>query len=126
MNTWEGSLAAQHLVDHAPERPDVGTVIDFGSLGLLGTHVGDCPDRRVELGKLRALCQQGQPKVENLHPPVRRDDDVAGFDIAVDDAGMRFLEPVGDLSGAVQGFLELQRSLLDPLFERLALDILQR
>jgi hypothetical protein len=38
--TAERWLAGQHLEQHAPEGPDVGTLVDGLSLCLLGTHVG--------------------------------------------------------------------------------------
>lgn len=51
-----------------------------------------------------------QSEVQNLCLAPRRDENVCGFDVAMDDAfGMRRIERIGDLNGQVQRLLQLER-----------------
>jgi hypothetical protein len=103
-------MSRQHLVQHAAECPDVGTFVDHLSAGLLGAHVGgraeqypitgpaDGECRR--LGQIRppAVARFGQPEIEDFDCACRRDLDVRGLQIAVDDAFLvRRFQCFGDL-----------------------------
>jgi len=64
----------------------------------------------------------GEPEIQELGPR-RREHDVAGFDVAVDDTlAMRLLEGIGDLDPVPQGILQRHRPLAQPLAEGLAVD----
>ena len=52
VQTLERPLSANHFVEYAPQRPNIGPVIDLRPLGLLGRHVGNGAERHIELGKL--------------------------------------------------------------------------
>ena len=65
-----------------------------------------------------------QPEIEQLRARLRQHD-VARLEIAMDDAGaVRSRERVGNLNPDLQRLVERQRTLLQPLFERLALQVL--
>src|SRR5438874_1705362 len=38
----EGLLASEQFIEHAAERPNVGTLVDRFAASLLGGHVGGC------------------------------------------------------------------------------------
>ena len=64
---------------------------------------------------------RGEAAVENLRLVLRRDEDVARMDVAVDDAlAVRLGERVGDLHGEVGGAARIQRTSRDHCLERLA------
>ena len=64
-----------------------------------------------------------QPEVEDLRVPLRRDDDVVGFDAAVDDAsGMSVGESVGDLHRELEGAARIHRAAAHLGCQRLASD----
>ena len=64
-----------------------------------------------------------EAEVEHLHDAVRRDLDVRGLQIAMDDALlMRGFERLADLARDRQRFLERNRTTRDPIGERVALD----
>ncbi len=60
----------------------------------------------------------GKPEIEHLHGALRRDLDVAGLEVAVDDASVvRGREGVCDLRRQADGFGERDRAFLDALGE---------
>ena len=62
-----------------------------------------------------------EAEVENLRVALRRDDDVVGLDVAVDDAvGVRVGERVGDLDGEIDRAPRVQRPAGDGGLQRLA------
>ena len=109
----ERRLRRQHLVEHTSERPDVGPFVDRHSSDLFGTHVRRRPEddacfrrmragsRRVYRVQTRAACRvEGlrQPEVQQLHHAVRRDLDVRGLQVAMDDPlFVRGFERLGNL-----------------------------
>ena len=115
--TGKGDAPGQHLVEHAAERPDVGALVDRLPARLLAGScrppcresrpacvppIGSGPDA-VGARRLR------QPEVEHLHHAVRRDLDVRGLQVAVDDPFLvRGLERVGDLPRDRQRFVNRQ------------------
>src|SRR5262245_59868783 len=136
----KGTSTAQHLVEHASERPDVGPFVDRLAARLLGTHVrsraDDQPVARVVDGDgrrlgdtLRALAARylelRQSEVEHFDDAGGSDLDVRGFQVAVNDPFLvRGLERLGDLPGDIESLLDRQTGLAcgNPLRERLALD----
>ena len=117
------AAARQHLVQHAPERPDVGPLVDRLAARLLRAHVGRGPENhpsRVPPTVSRCFqpphppdlylfprCKFRQPKIEHLHHAVGRDLDVRGFQIAMNDPLLvRRVERVGDLARDAEGLGE--------------------
>ena len=104
---FERQLAGRHLVEHDAERIDVAAMVGALALRLFGRHVIWRTKRRADAGQLVRFAldgalfigkQLGQSEIENLGLAARCDDDVRGFDVAVDDAfGVRRGERVGDL-----------------------------
>ena len=67
----------------------------------------------------------GEAEIEDLHVVARPDEDVLGFDIAVDDAcRVRGVQRGGDLGAEVEGGVQAQRTGGEPIFQRRALEIL--
>ena len=68
----------------------------------------------------------GEAEVEDLDPPVARDEDVLGLQIAVDDAlVVRGGEPLRDLARVVDRFARRQRAAHAAAAKRLALEQLR-
>ena len=61
----EGSLARDHLIQHAAQCPDVRAGVDLHALRLFGRHVGDSPHRGIDLRQARSLSQPRQPEVHD-------------------------------------------------------------
>jgi hypothetical protein len=88
----EWTATGDHLVQDDAERVDVGAAIRAAAHQLLGRHVleradGGAHDRQV--GRLRQIAAREDlrdAEVEHLHDIVRRDEDVRGLEITVDDA----------------------------------------
>ena len=77
--------SGQHLVEHDAQRPHVGARVERIAARLLGRHVGDGAEdhpraRHVVLGR-----ELGETEVQDLDDAVGRDNQVRGFDVAVDD-----------------------------------------
>ena len=117
----EQTLACQHLEQHDAEGPDVRASIGDAAFRLLRTHVGRGAEDHAGLGhggrrncqrvRIRAITflagRLRETEVQDFHHAVVADDDVGGFEVAVDDAGvMRGLERVGDLARDADGFAD--------------------
>ncbi len=81
---WEERLALEHLGEDATGTPDV----DLDVILLPGEHDLGCTivPRRDVAGHLRIL-NSGEAEVADLQVAVLVDQDVAGFQVSVDDAG---------------------------------------
>ena len=115
-----GDAPGQHLVEHAAERPDVGALVDRLATRLLGAHVGGGaddsasapPSRRTRcVASGRATSHRRRRPWPGRSPgpydAVRRDLDVGGLQVAVDDPlFVRDLERLGDLPRDGQRFAE--------------------
>ena len=135
----EALAAGRHLVEHDPERKQVGPWVQIFAARLLGRHVcdgadGGADDAREMLGArfedgvgpaqaLRVRGELGQPEVQHLHLPAPGDEDVRRLDVAVQDpVSMRGVEGVGHLHGDVEQGTELEGPAVQSLVERLALE----
>jgi hypothetical protein len=109
----KGAAAAEHFVEDGAEAEDVAAGIDGFALGLLGGHVGsgagdfaflaDGGGLRLEPVR-RAGQELGKAEIEDLDAAVAVDEDVVGFQVAVDDAGLvGGGESVADLDGVAEG-----------------------
>ena len=122
----EGASPGQALVGDDAEGVDVGRRADGPAGRLLGRQVGggahDEPRRLVV--RARALREPGDPEVGDLHRAVVAHHEVAGLDVAVDDAHrVRGLQRVGGLRDDVEGAVDGQGALAGQLGrQRLAVD----
>ena len=105
----EGRLAGEQLVQQASGRVQVRAGVDHLAPGLLGGQVLGRADHRVRLRHRRSRIRDGagDSEVHHLDLAVRRDHDVAGFDVPMDDAFVvRVLQrgehPDDDLDGVVE------------------------
>ncbi len=113
----ERRASDEHVVEHAPERVDVGASVDRLAAALLGRHVGRraehrAPERRRRGVRASAPLQLCDPEVEHLgdRAAVRLfEHDVVGLEVAVDHA--RFVGRVNgraDLSHQGDGAIDRQ------------------
>jgi hypothetical protein len=134
-----------HLVQHAPECPDVAPRVGFRALDLLGREVLKGADDGAVIGERRGACRVRRGVLEAGHGHDRcgllRDAEVqelrchsAGcsthqhhigwFQIAVHDAApMRAIERVGDLDRHAQRLVDLHRTGAKSIGQRLSLEV---
>ena len=113
----ESSLAREHLVEDRAEREDVRAGVGGLAADLLGRHVAERAEddaglRALGLGReirsrsgptLVLVRQLGEAEVEDLDAAVRGDEEILGFQVAVDDAlVVRRREAVGDLTASTR------------------------
>ena len=129
----KGDAPVRHLVEHAAECPDVRTSIHREPSRLLRAHVSgraknqsrlrDRRHTRVRLtaGDQRIPCET---EIEDLGDAVRRELDVGGFEIAMDDAALvRRVERVDELTCDRDRLVDREFPLRPhPRVERLPLD----
>ena len=124
--TEERDAPGQALVEHEPERVEIGATVEFLASYLLGRQVLRRPHHdvvagQVGLGRLQSL---GDAEVGEQHPPVGRHHDVARLDVAMDEA--RFVSVVErccDAGADVAGQFGAQSFLrVEYLAQALALD----
>ena len=136
----EELLAGEHLEEHDPESPDVGAPVDGLPARLLGRHVGGRAEDQARLGarvrergRLREVARRarrrvagpglGEAEVEHLDLAARRQLDVRGLEVAVDDPLLvGFLERLGHLPRDRERLVHGDRPALQPRREVLALD----
>ena len=122
-----------HFVEHQAEAPDVGAVVHFLAARLLRCHVGGCSHHdalpgaghRGHVGLECGRSHLGQAEIEHLHAVARGDEDIGGFDVAVDDArAVRRVERVGHLDAHIQHRVQAQRAPTEAILQRRALQVL--
>ena len=124
----EGRSAGQQFIEDAPERPDVGPGINWQAARLFGAHVSGGAEHRAgararrrdrdALGSGFVAQGLGEPEVEHLHGAVRRQLDVGGFEIAVDDAlFVRGFESAGELERDRHNLRRRERTRAQPVGE---------
>ncbi len=134
----ERTLAREQLVDHRAEREEIRPIVHRASGRLLGRHVGERAEDRAG-GRhrfsangaaprdLAAGLELREPEVHDLGRPVGADHDVAGLEVAVDDAArVRGREPLRDLCGQVERLIELEPSGHEPLAQAAVAQVLHR
>ncbi len=122
--------AGQKLEHRCPDRPKVRTRVDLfpSRARLLGRHVGRRAHRGSRAGRAgvgRELAKPGNAEIEEFYPPAAREEDVVGFDVAVDDVlVVRRGEHVEHLVAHEKHFLDDERARLslETMRERLAVE----
>ena len=131
----EGPSARQHLVEHRPEREDVGARVGGLAAHLLGRHVADRSQDRARLRRARGGRRAGlaavapaafpfrEAEVEDLQPALPGDEDVLRLQVAVDDPlVVRGGQGLGQLHRVLHGLAHGQGARRQPLPQRLALE----
>ena len=121
----------EHLVEHAAERPDVGSSVHHLTRGLLGRHVGRGAQNDTHLGLRRGngrrfccVCGPADPtlgetEIQHFDDAVWANLDVARLEVAMDDAALvGVIERINDLSRDGRCLVERQRPLCDLLCQR--------
>ncbi len=117
----EREPARERLEEHHRGAEHVGACVARRAAELLGRHV-----RRRPAGEARAIEQVREPEVHDLHTSLVGEEDVAGLQIAVDDAvGVRVREAARDVACEPHGLERRHRASPEPLLERLAAEELQ-
>ena len=106
----ERRTAGEHLVENRAEAEEVGPGVDGFAADLLRRHVAGRADHRPGLGLGRRAAgrcrlvarprELGDAEVEDLDPPVARDEQVVGLQVAMDDAACRARRRAPPRSGA--------------------------
>ncbi len=107
--------AREHFKQHSTEREDVAPMIG-AAVDLLGRHVrqrahhgairGEHRLREIYVAGVITIAQSREPEVEKLNPR-RREHDVAGLDVAMDDLMLvREAERIGQLRRDRQGLID--------------------
>ena len=109
--------AGDQLIEDAAQREEVAARVEFLATGLFGRHVGDGADGGAGAGEKQSLRideglaakvsmvlrqELGEAKIENFDGAAPGDENVGGFDVAVDDAFfVGGVEGVGQLDADV-------------------------
>ena len=129
----ERRASGEHLVEHRPEREQIGAMVDLAAAQLLGRHVvqraqhhpghGE-PERLRVIGRRRRE-ELGQPEVEHLDSLPPGEHHVRALDVAVHDAAaVRVVEGVGHLHRDLERVGHLDRTTGQAGGEGLALHVL--
>jgi hypothetical protein len=128
----ERPLARQHFVENRAQAENVGARVERLAPDLLRRHVSRRSHHqarfcaavggshqvfrtRIHLGEF------GQPEVENLQPPIFRDEQVLRLQVAVQNSFfVRCRQPVGHLHGIVKRLALGNRPALEPVAQGFA------
>ena len=113
--------AGHRLVEDDGGREEIGPAVGAGTSELLGREI---PGRAHDDARRRRALVHGrflvaaeklrEPEVENLHEPVRRDHQVLGLEIPMDDPRFVSLRnPIESLGHEIEGARDGNRTLLD-------------
>ena len=135
--------AGSHFVDHGAKGKKIGAAVEILAANLFGRHIRDGAHGAAGTGKvlgglgrlgsveLRARSGRaafgkrdfGQAEIENLGVTALGHKNICGLDVAMDDAfGMRSFERVGDFDGKGEQVVHLDRTPIDAVLERLAVE----
>ena len=101
--------AGHHLVEHRAEGVEVGAGVRSTPQRLLGRHIGDCTDHHAVRGHAAAVQGHRQAEVAQHRRPFGSKPDVAGLEVAVDDAVLvRVVQRQRHLLGRTYGLVDRQ------------------
>ena len=104
----ERQSSRHHLIDHHPERPDVGAAIHDLAQRLLGRHVRRRSERGARFRELGAVLKAGHAEIGDFDLAFLCQQQIGAFDIAVDSAFfMRRVQALGCLDRNIAGLVEL-------------------
>ena len=86
------ALAGEELVEDDADGEEVRPLVEVPTQDLLRGHVAELALHVERPGPARAVAREGDAEVPELHLPVRRDEDVVGSDVAVDQTRERALD----------------------------------
>ena len=128
----EGAASGQHLVEHAPEREEIGPRIRGKAAHLLGCHVTDRAHHGARIGRDNGLGPRrgggcvdlaGKTEIENLDLPIREQEEILRLQVPMNQVFvMRRRKPARHLHGDVDRLAKRQRAGGEPLAERLAFE----
>ena len=123
----ERNASGKALVEHEPERVEVGSAVESFAADLLRRQVLGGPHHHVvarEIVVIATVQAFGDAEVGQQHPTAGCDHDVAGLDVAVDEARLvGVIERRGDTGSDVARELGAQALLVvEHLAQRLAVD----
>jgi len=104
-------MSGQHLVHDDTKGEEIRAMVGLETACLLGCHVRDgshhhacgCVDSSHRRQGLCALCELGEPKVQQLDATVVRHEDVLRLQVTMDDVGaMRRGQTTRNLHGVVE------------------------
>ncbi len=128
----ESGAAGGHFIEHRAEGKQIRPLVERQAAHLLGRHVPQCAEQTVRPGGARIGARRfvrprrvrdfRQTEVEQLGRSAVRDEDVAGFQIAVNDpVRMRGVERVGDRCRQLQKLGQRQRAAREAVAQAFAL-----
>jgi hypothetical protein len=111
LSRWNGAVRRQHLVQRDSERVDVAARVGVGGEHLLGRHVAAGAHRHSRARQAALAHHLGDAEVHHLDDALAIQHDVAGLDVAMNDAGaVGMAEPQQRLAKHGNGALGRQRS----------------
>jgi hypothetical protein len=78
--------ACNHFVQHHAQRPDVGAMVDFVGIHLLGGHVSHCAKNGSFDGERGLPSHSGQAEIDDFEDYIVCNEQVGRFDVSVADA----------------------------------------
>ena len=126
-------LPGGHFVENQAKRKNVGASVEGFAAGLLGRHVGERAHSDAGFGELlgslrgivgsRVGVKFGEAEVEDFGMIAFGDEDVGGFDIAMDDAlGVSGVESVGNFDGEREKIESFDGLAADAVFQSVAIE----
>ena len=136
-------LAGGHFVEDSAEGEEIGAGVEIPGARLFGRHVGDGADGAAGVSELMRIGADGgervrvgmrggrrfrggdfgEAEIENFGVAAAGDEDVGGFDVAMDDLlGVGGVEAVGDIDGEGKEEFEVHGTPADSVFQGLAVE----
>src|SRR5690554_2473162 len=115
----EGRRARRHLIEKRAHCPEIRTVIPRVSSHLLRRHVRARTARQTRLGNARLPRQKSETEIDDFDDTAGRDDDIRGFEIAMDDALLVGFRQAGcNLRAHPHDLIERQRPVVQAIAQR--------
>ena len=103
-------MSRNHFIQHHTNGPNIGAMIDFLAIAMLGRHIEKRAHGRTIRGHAGFSNFMRQAEVEYLDSAICIDHDIFRLEITVHDIRlMRFLQAFADLDGYVEHATDRQR-----------------